>query len=201
MFVASRLPSVRFSQGIPRVRSASSLDQPGLAGLVPVTGLARFVLRCDAAVEPLAGSSMGLALPAAINRGASKGERGMPGARVALRLGPDELLLIVPEADGEAVRTALAAALAGHPHSLVEVSSRNVGFVLAGPHAADMLNAGCPLELSLAAFPIGMATRTIFHKAEITLWRVAENAFRIEIGRSFAPYLVGMIEETARDFA
>ena len=44
-----------------------------------------------------------------------------------------------------------------------------------------------------------MATRTLFVKAEIGLWRRADTAFRLEVGRSFAPYVAHMLNEAARD--
>lgn len=151
--------------------------------------LARFVFRADAMGEAMAGEAFGLAFPEAINRAASKGERGKPGGRVALRLGPDELLLIVPVSEGQAVFAAIETACADRPHALVDISDRHLGFVLEGPGGADVLNAGCPLDLDERAFPVGMATRTLFHKAEIVLWRMEPRLFRIEVGRSFAPYL------------
>ena len=40
-----------------------------------------------------------------------------------------------------------------------------------------------------------MCTRTIFGKAEIILWRTADDAFRIEIARSLAPYMVEFLRE------
>ena len=60
------------------------------------------------------------------------------------------------------------------------------------------LNAGCPLDLGLKAFPVGMATRTLFDKAEIVLWRRAQETFQVEVWRSFAPYLVAALTEAAR---
>ena len=50
----------------------------------------------------------------------------------------------------------------------------------------------------LKAFPIGMATRTMFDKAEIVLWRRAATTFHVEVWRSFAPYLAGSLAEAAR---
>ena len=61
-------------------------------------------------------------------------------------------------------------------HSLVDVSHRQVGIVLEGPGAARLLAAGCPLDLDLRAFPVGMSTRTLLVKAEIGLWRPVETA-------------------------
>ena len=88
--------------------------------------------------------------------------------------------------------------LEGTAHSLVDVSHRQIGLVASGPAAARVLNAGCPLDLGLNAFPVGFATRTLFDKAEIVLWRRAETTFHIEVWRSFAPYLAASLAEAAR---
>ena len=120
------------------------------------------------------------------------------GARAALWLGPDEwLLLAEPEAEGlfGELETALAAAF----HSLVDVSHRQVGIAVEGPGAARLLAAGCPLDLDLRAFPVGMSTRTLLVKAEIGLWRPLENGFHLEVSRSFAPYVARILDEAARD--
>jgi heterotetrameric sarcosine oxidase gamma subunit len=87
----------------------------------------------------------------------------------------------------------LAPALAALPHSLVEVSDRQVAIPLEGPGAALILNAVMPLDLHLDAFPVGMATRTVFERCDVTLWRTGENAFHIEVWRSFAPYVAELI--------
>ena len=167
--------------------------------LVDAPPLARFVFRAqDAAIAP-ASQAYGLGLPKEMNRGASHGERGKPGARVALHLGPDEWWLIVPEAEGPDVAFGLENALAGIPHSLVEVSHRQVGFVLEGEGAASLLNAGCPLDLSERAFPQGMATRTLFNRVGLMIWRIAPTMFRIEIDRTMAPYFVSSLAEAAKD--
>ena len=44
-----------------------------------------------------------------------------------------------------------------------------------------------------------MSTRTLLVKAEIGLWRREENGFRIEVLRSFAPYVARILDEAARD--
>jgi sarcosine oxidase subunit gamma len=98
----------------------------------------------------------------------------------ALGLGPDEWLLLLP--DG-----ARAPALAG-THALTDVSHRNIGFTVEGPSAEALLQTGCPLDLSLAAFPVGKVTRTLYETVEIVLWRQAEG-FRVEAWRSFTPWL------------
>jgi sarcosine oxidase subunit gamma len=120
------------------------------------------------------------------------------GARAALWLGPDEWLLIAEEAAGD-LGAKLEAALGGVFHTLVDVSHRQVGLWVEGAKAERLLASGCPLDLDLSAFPVGMSTRTLFVKAEIGLWRPVETGFHIEVLRSFAPYVAHMLNEAARD--
>jgi sarcosine oxidase subunit gamma len=149
--------------------------------------LARFILRGEAAADPAA-AGLGGPLPRTVNRAATAG------ARSALCIGPDEWLLLAPEADKAAFEAALHAALAGVPHALVDVSHRQTAILLDGPGAALALNAAVPLDLGLAAFHVGMATRTIFEKAEIVLWRTGPESFHLEVWRSFAPYVWDLLE-------
>jgi sarcosine oxidase subunit gamma len=55
------------------------------------------------------------------------------------------------------------------------------------------------LDLDAAAFPVGMATRTLFAKTEIVLWRRESMRFHIEVWRSFAGYLHGLLGEAVRE--
>src|SRR3546814_4596004 len=64
-----------------------------------------------------------------------------------------------------------------------------------GPRVEDILATGCALDLSIAAFPIGMCTRTMFAKAEVVLWRTGIARFHIEIWRSFARYVEALLRE------
>ena len=42
-----------------------------------------------------------------------------------------------------------------------------------------------------------MATRTVFDRAEIVLWRKEEAEFRVEVARSFSPWLAAALAEAA----
>ncbi|WP_448950189.1 sarcosine oxidase subunit gamma [Labrys neptuniae] len=175
-----------------------------LDGITPITARsrltieaaprgARLVLRGWDSAATAAGEAFGLALPDTINTATTDG------ARTAFKLGPDEWLLLAPE-NGEAeAYAAIEAAIAG-PHSLVDVSHRNVGILVSGSLAADVLNAGVMLDLDLKAFPVGTATRTLYAKAEIVLWRKGASDFHIEVWRSFAGYLHGQLEQAAREY-
>jgi sarcosine oxidase, subunit gamma len=152
----------------------------------------RLSLRGGANVVAPVAKAFGVAPPTKPMGGAESGER------AALWLGPDEWLLIAEETAG-ALMGELEKALAGVFHTLVDVSHRQVGLSVEGPGAERLLSAGCPLDLDLRAFPVGMSTRTLMVKAEIGLWRRAEQTFRIEVWRSFAPYVARILDEAARD--
>ncbi len=95
-------------------------------------------------------------------------------------LGPDEWLLRLPPGTtiplGE-----------GLPLAITEVSERSVCLIVEGPRAAEVLMAGCLLDLD--RFAAARATRTIFETVEIILIRSGENRFEVEVWRSFAPWL------------
>ena len=54
-------------------------------------------------------------------------------------------------------------------------------------------------DLELSGFPVGMATRTLLLKAEITLWRRETERFWLDVGRSFAPYVAAALTQSAAD--
>lgn len=182
-----------------------STDTIGLLAGLPAQGrgvrfevlppASRFVLRGRPAAIEAAGGAFGAAMPRQACRAAAAGQ-----GRAALWLGPDEWLLLAPQADGAALAAGLERAMEGHPHSLVDVSHRQAGIEVSGSAAAAALNAGCPLDLDAEAFPTGMCTRTLLAKAEIVLWRTAPATFRIEVWRSFAAYVWGVLDEATREF-
>lgn len=187
----SDLPALsdRAAQDMVRRHPLAGLPLPGGDGLSVTLApdAARFILRG----APENGVAFGPAAP-------EKLRASVAGNRAALWLGPDELLLMAPGEEAAIIEPQLGAALAAGSFALVDVSHRQVGLRLQGKLAARCLSAGCPLDLRLKAFPVGMATRTMFLKAEITLWRQAEEQFHVEIGRSFAPYLIGHLAEALR---
>ena len=169
----------------PALRISTSLS-----ALPPAT---RFIVRGGAEVIVAAGAAMGFSIDQSVCRASQLG------ARAALWLGPDEYLLLALEADAVTLGNALHEGLNALPHSLVDVSHRQTGLEIRGARAADLLNCGCPLDLDLAAFPVGMCTRTVLAKADIILWRTAPDVFRLEVWRSFSAYAASYLAEAARD--
>jgi sarcosine oxidase subunit gamma len=151
----------------------------------------RISLRAPAASAAELSKALGLTLPQKPKTSASKD------SRTALWLGPDEWLVI-----DEGAKDPLEACVGIEVlHSAVGISHRNVAISVTGPGAANTINAGCPQDLSLAAFPVGACSRTILGKAEIVLLRTAEDAFRVECWRSFSDYVFTFLTEAARDAA
>jgi sarcosine oxidase subunit gamma len=155
----------------------------------PVGPTTRFVFRGREAAIAAATGAFGLALPRDACRSVEAG------VRAALWLGPDEWLLLAPDGEGEAIAAAFREIAA--PHALVDVSHRNAAVILSGSDVTTVIAGGCPLDLHLSAFPIGMCTRTLLAKAEIVLWRRAVDRFHLECGRSFAPYVHGVLADAA----
>jgi sarcosine oxidase subunit gamma len=128
------------------------------------------------------------------------------GARATLWLGPDEYLLLDSSGDANldaataAAASAIEQALGELPHALVDISHRQIALRLSGPHAAEILNGACPLDLAIEEFPVGACTRTVFAKADIVLWRMAPDTFHLEVWRSFESYVSGLLQEIAREF-
>jgi sarcosine oxidase, subunit gamma len=162
--------------------AASALVQ----SLPPAT---RYILRGNAAVRAAAEQALTLQLPASPCRAALDGER------AALWLGPDEWLLIAADGSEASPAAALDEALQALPHSLVDISHRQIALAVKGPAAATLLAAGCPLDLDERAFPVSMCTRTVLARAEIVLWRTGTQVFRIEVWRSFAGYVSAFLAE------
>jgi len=161
-------------------------QRPACLDITEVPPATRFVLR---AAEPFIAScahALNLDLLLPINRVSSNGPCS------ALRLGPDEWWLNVPIESGADVARRIDAI--DGAHALVDLSHQHAGLCLAGPAVADVLASGCPQPLGLTQFPIDRCTRTVFAQAQIVLWRRGERTFQLDVARSFAPYVVGLLQ-------
>ena len=121
---------------LDRIEPFADIAAVAIRALAPE---ARFVLRLSFADALKVGGVAGVMLDLPINTYNSAGQR------LAARLGPDEWLLIAPEADAELVEAEVSKVLEGKHHALVDVSHRNTGLVVAGAGAAAAINAGCPV--------------------------------------------------------
>jgi sarcosine oxidase, subunit gamma len=174
-----------------RVPTVPSIDW--LTGLPPAT---RFAFHGGTAARAAAHSVWGVAFSEEACRANAHT------SRATLWMGPDEYLLLDFEAGASAstLFDALKGAMVDVSHALVDISHRQFAFEIGGPHAATILSGACPLDLDIAQFPLGMCTRTVLAKADITLWRARADAFHLEVWRSFAGYVTGVLTEIAAEF-
>jgi sarcosine oxidase subunit gamma len=163
--------------------------------LEPAAPVERINLRVRA--EDVAALSKALGLDLPVRPKTSSSANG----RTALWVGPDEWLVFAGGGNDVGNSLMAAAANSGALHSATDVSHRNTAILVSGPGAAAAINAGCSQDLSLDVFPVGACSRTLFGKVEIVLLRTAEDAFRVEVWRSFSDYSFGLLSEGARDAA
>jgi sarcosine oxidase subunit gamma len=133
-----------------------------------------------------AGAALGLALPVKV------GALAEAAGRRALCLGPDEWLLEGPPGDRPLLPETL-------PHALVDISDREVTFVVEGPRAAELLSIGIARNLALLA--PGTGCRTAFDSAQAILVRESEQAFTLSVWRSFAPHVAELLDIGQRELA
>jgi sarcosine oxidase subunit gamma len=187
---------------MPDIATRSLPAVPATEWMQAVPPAMRFILHGDAGARAAASPVWGVGF-------AEESCRAMVGDQSAtLWLGPDEYLLL-GRADGSnadvaaaeaAAAEALERALGALPHALVNISHRQFGLEVHGPHAATILSGACPLDLDLSEFPVGMCTRTVLAKADIVLWRTGDDAFHVEVWRSFSAYVTGLLSEIALEF-
>lgn len=157
--------------------------------LTPSPSRERLSLRLGKEAVGAISAACGVGLPAAI--GASQSA----GGTAALKLGPDEWMLLAEQGAGLAARLAETT---GYLFSAVDISHRNTAIIVEGAKAAAAINSGCPRDLSLAAFPVGACARTLLAKSEIVLWRDGNERFHVECWRSFSDYVWNYLVDAAK---
>lgn len=177
-------PASSFASGLLVETSAARVSVAAPRG--------RLSLRARGDLSPFV-TPLGLTLPTQI------GERAASGAVEAICLGPDEWMIHAPEDRIGAIEAACAALYDNHPHSIVDVSGRETTFVIDGPRAAELLTLGCPRDLDRVK--PGEGRRTVFDGATVILWRDADNAFRMDVWHSFAPYLFHLLDTGCHELA
>lgn len=155
--------------------------------------LARLSFRAREASLGGAGTAFGLDLPVAPL------SSNVVEKRAALWMGPDEWTLLAPEDDLQAVFDAIESTLSGQPHALVDVSDRSETVIVSGEQAVWLLNTGIFIDFTLEEFPVGTVTRTVFHKAPVMVWRLAEETFAVEAWATFMDYVAGLLVQSAKE--
>jgi len=152
----------------------------------------RLSLRARGDLAPFE-AALGLSL------GGHIGSRSSSDALEAMRLGPDEWILHSRSGDVADVVAAMSALYDSHPHSLVDVSGREVTLVIKGGRAAELLTLGCPRDID--TIPPGAGRRTAFDGVTVVLWRDGETSFRMDVWNTFAPHVYDLLAIGSRELA
>ena len=167
------------------------VEVPGRLRVAPAGDCARFTLRVADADRADSGAAFGCPLPERI------GSLEQRDGRLALCVGPDEWFLLAPSAEAGTIEDRFGQVVA--PHSLVDVSHREVGIDVSGSSARIVLNSGSPLNLSIMSPASG--ARTIFDKAPIVLVKHSDDHYRIEVWQSFATHVWELLAAASREIA
>lgn len=111
------------------------------------------------------------------------------GSRAALGFGPDEWLIVDPPDRQAEILAALAAAVPDGHVSAVDLSANRTVLELAGPHARDVLAAGCKLDLHARAFGPGRCAATDVASVSVYLDHLDDDVYRLHVRPSFAAHL------------
>lgn len=158
--------------------------------VAPLSG--RLALRARGDVTALE-TALGISLPVGI------GKRNESGTKQVMRLGPDEWTLLIPLDEVAALVAAAADVYPTHPHSLVDISAREVTLLIEGQKAAELLTIGCARDID--SIPVGEGRRTNFDGVTVVLRRDAENVFRMDVWNSFASHLTQLLITGSKEFA
>jgi sarcosine oxidase subunit gamma len=172
---------------------AMAIAAPEVTWLAPDAMIA---LRGDAGVLASGCAALGLSAP-----GLRKLR--VDGARAVAWMAPDELLFMLPAAEGAGALTTLAAALAGQLHLAVDLSDARARFAITGGGAREVIAKGAPVDLRRAAFaPVtqgeGDFRRTRLGQIAAAFWMPAEGEAMLICFRSVAEHADAWLRQAAR---
>lgn len=119
----------------------------------------------------------------------------------ALWLGPDEWLIIVPDAERQTILDSLQKALSGQHAAVVDVSAARIVIELEGEKARTLLEKGCLLDLHPRTFKPGQCLSTIIAKTNVVIEQTRQDplTYRLYLRPSFARHFAAWMSEAARN--
>jgi sarcosine oxidase subunit gamma len=108
-------------------------------------------------------------------------------------MSPDELLIIVPEAERSAAFAALELALEGLHYLLADVSDARARFTIEGGSAREVVAKLAPMDLSAAQFPVGGFARTRFAQVAGAIFVEQEDRLSLICFRSVQDYVFALL--------
>lgn len=164
----------------------------GLPGSVRITP-EWWVAMADVRVDP-ANPLPDLGLPAQPNTWRPAG------AGRAVWLGPDEWLVTDDTVEPAELEARLRAVVGPAGGAVVDVSAQRTTIRLGGPHARDVLEKGCAVDLHPRAFPAGSCAQTTLGRAGVVLLALEGGEYALLVRSSFAGYLAEWLLDAALEF-
>lgn len=113
----------------------------------------------------------------------------------------DEWLIVTRDGRQQALAASLHAELADMRYAITDVSDLRTGFAIDGPHARDVLQKGCAVDLHPRAFEVGACVTAALARARVTLRRVGSDEYEALVERSYGRYLRDWLADAALDCA
>jgi sarcosine oxidase, subunit gamma len=145
--------------------------------------------------QRLAAAALGLEVAGAIGTAVEQG------GRAALRVGPDEWLLVCARAEEAGLVAELRRAFAGYSGAAAPIGNGTVAVDASGPRVRTFLAKGTSLDLHPRAFAPGRCAITGFGKIRVTLWQRDRDRFSLFVGRSFARSFWDWAVDVGREWA
>ena len=111
--------------------------------------------------------------------------------RDVLWLGPDEWLVVAPPEEATAIVRDLREALAGHHHSVLDVSANRIVYEIRD--GLERLASSCGLDLHPSHWQPGMCAQTLFGQAQVILHQRDARTTRVFVRPSFAGYFADLL--------
>lgn len=127
-----------------------------------------------------------------------RGVLGTPGAGVVW-MSPDEVLVLCPYAEAATKALALSQALAGTHALVANVSDARAVFEIRGAGVRDIMAKIAPVDMSPAAFPVGMVRRTRLAQVAAAFWLEDDHSLRVICFRSVAQYVFDLLRTVSAD--
>ena len=108
-------------------------------------------------------------------------------------MSPDELLIIVPEAERSAAFAALEQGLDGLHYLLADVSDARATFTIEGGSAREVVAKLAPMDISAAQFPVGGFARTRFAQVTGAIFVEQEDRLSLICFRSVQDYVFALL--------
>ena len=110
----------------------------------------------------------------------------------------DEWLILTADGRQTALAASLRSSLAGAHCAITDVTDLRAAFRLEGPHARDVLQKGCAVDLHPRAFGASACVTTALARVRVTLRQLDDApAYEVFVERSYAAYLRDWLDDAA----